>query len=39
MPKHKNKKTHKMPDGTMMAGAKHKSGKKMGYGKKKDKRK
>lgn len=38
MPKHKTKKTHKMPDGTMMAGAKHKagkkSGKKMKYGKK-----
>ncbi len=23
MPKHKNKKTHKMPGGKMMAGAKH----------------
>lgn len=28
MPKHTKKKMHKMPDGKMMAGAKHKSTKK-----------
>lgn len=35
MPKHTKKKTHKMPDGTMMAGAKHKVVKKSAKSKKK----